>query len=154
MLVMAGCSGEHRRVTAPIPPSIPSLTLDELLGAPDSLRVEGTTLSTDIFVWRAYDVNTSTGIITAVYLNGSPLGTLPSSVGDVYVWLIRGSEVWSKTMTFKWLEAGRSNAYEFMTEDGPRWDTGILIDVVIGARTSPTSVSLVRLRNVLLHKVS
>ena len=158
--VLAGCSGgERHRVVAPVieptPPSIPSLTVEQLLAAPDSLRVGDTTLTiVQLYAWRSYNWLTpadSSALSVGVTLDGSPPGTFPTSVSDVYLWAIRdSSEVWSTTMG--WI--GGSPDREYSTDSGPFWPTGILIDVVIGVRTSPTQVSLLLLRGVPIHKVT
>jgi hypothetical protein len=156
ILATQGCSREHHRVIAPAPPTIPSLTVDELLAAPDSLRVDGKTLTTAIYIWRDWFGHPTDGsdLYAALNLNSTPPGNLPSSIRDVYIWLIRDSEVWSEKMTSYGIDPSRSNSLLFQIEDGPRWDTGILIDVVIGVRTSSTQVSLVLFRDVLIHMTS
>jgi len=153
LLVAAGCSDEHRRVMGPRT-SIPSLTVAELLAAPDSLRVNGVTLKTEIYLYRDWmgDPERGTGLIAFVHLNGDPPGTLPASVGAVYLWVLHGSDVWSETMTDQGIDPGRADSpHLFRAQYGPRWDG--TVDVVIGVRTSPTDVSLVLRKDVPINQV-
>ena len=89
------------------------------------------------------------------FLNGDPHGTLPASASDVYIWVIRdSSDVWCTTMKFQWIEAYRDSALNYWAGGGPKWDTGTLVDVVIGVRTSPTDVPLVLIRRVPIGSTS
>jgi hypothetical protein len=154
ILVAAGCSPDRHRVLEPPPPSIPSLTVAELLAAPDSLRVDGMTLTTEVYAYRDWmaDPDSGTGVIAFVHLNGNPKGTLPSSIDAVYIWVVNGSEVWSQAMADLGIDAGRTDSsHLFRAQYGPRWDG--TVDVVIGVRTSPTEVSLVLLKDVTINVV-
>ena len=164
-LVAAGCSSEGPVQPPPDTPwsipwvqpplTQPSLTVEQLLAAPDSLLVDGMKISTDVYLNRDFmPLSPPEGrpLVGIVYLNGTPPGTFPDSVSGVYLWAIRdSSEVWSATMRFQWLEwpNDRRNYY---AGEGPLWDPGILVDVVIGVRTSPTKVALVLIRDVLIHE--
>ena len=88
---------------------------------------------------------------TVVYLNGTPAGSFPDSVLDVYAWVIReSSDVWAAALSFQGV--GLDGARHYYSGGGPLWDPGILVDVVVGVRTSPSSVSLVLLRDVSIHR--
>jgi len=154
VLLTAGCSEEHQPLKPPAPPSgqpgQPALSVEELLSAPDSLLVDGTKVSVLADLDRDFMLGTPLrGLFAGAFLNGSPPGTLPASITDVYVWAIRdSSEVWGATMSFQFIDSTRGHYY--LASDGPFWDPGILVDVVIGVRTSPTKVSLVLVRDVLI----
>jgi hypothetical protein len=163
-LVIAGCSGEHSwtppvappwsipwQPPPPLPP--PSLTVVQLLAAPDSLVVDGMKISVQAFLDRdfmPFAPPEGRPLAAIVYLDGSPPGTFPPSASDFYIWAIRdSSEVWSATMAFQGLQNG---ARIYLAQGGPLWDPGILVDVVIGVRTSPTVVPRVLIRGVLIMK--
>jgi len=137
---------------------MPSLTISELLASPESLLVDGVKLSANVYLNRDFFPQSppqGRPLAAFVFLNGSPAGTLPPSVSDVYVWAIRdSSEVWRAAAPFEFIDWSRNGAYEFIASDGPLWDPGILVDVVVGVRTSPTSVSLVLFPRVLIHQSS
>lgn len=155
-VLAAGCSDHprSRKFLPPTPPSIPSLTLGQLYAAPESLVVDGTGITTTVGLWRDYFPDPEG--------EGSPLqgwaslnagGTFPSSVTDVYLWAIRdSSEIWGSSQSSfldNWDGKG-SRLYYFW--EGPRWGPEILVDVVVGVRTSPSKVWYVLIRNVRIVK--
>ena len=91
-------------------------------------------------------------MVAIALLNGSPPGSFPTSVSDVYVWVIRDSDVWSAAMSFQGIDWSRDGAHHYLAVDGPIWGPGISVDVVIGVRTSPTNVSLALFRDVLITR--
>jgi hypothetical protein len=94
-------------------------------------------------------------MVAIAWLNISPPGSLPASVSDVYIWVIRdSSEVWGTTMSFQYIDSSRNDAHRYYAGSGPLWDPGILVDVVIGVRSSAPNVSLVLLHDVLIRKSS
>lgn len=164
MLVTAGCSEEALSPppqtppwsipwvppppSPPLPP--PSLTVDELLAAPDSLLVDGMRLSAQVELYRdfmPFSPPEGRPLVAYALLNGSPPDSVPPSVSVVYSWVIRDSlEVWSRTMSLQMIDPSRNGAHIYQARDGPLWGPGITVDVVIGVRTSPAIVSLVLLR--------
>jgi hypothetical protein len=160
ILVAAGCSDrtnvEGPMPPPPSPPSIPSLTVDQLLAAPESLQIHGMTLSVSVGLSRDFMPSLppeGTGLRAYALINGSPPGSFPDSMSDVYVWAIRDSAVWDTTMVFALDNVDGKGTRQYWADGGPRWDTGALVDVVIGVRTSRTEVSLVRFRDVLIQRV-
>jgi hypothetical protein len=143
-----GCSDQRDRVLRPPGSDIPPLTVAQLLQAPDTLRVDGATLTTQVFLWRDFMSGPVRGslLYATVRLNGAPPDTIPPTAGKVYLWVIHGSEVWSATLTLGYTDPDGTRTYSI--SGGPRWGPGIDVDVVIGVRSSPSVVSLVLRRNV------
>ena len=156
-LVAAGCSDDDNRLKPPPPSGLPSMTVDELLASPDTLRAGGMMLSAELYLGRDFmPVAPPEGwpLVAFALLNGSPPGNFPPSVSDVYVWVIRdSSEVWGATMSFQGIDPSRNGAHSYYAAEGPLWGPGILVDVVIGVRTSPTEVSLALFRDVRIIMV-
>jgi hypothetical protein len=152
---LTGCSDRQRsrNFISPAPPSIPSLTLGQLYASPESLVVDGIGFATTVGLWRDYFPNPEG--------EGSPLqgwaklkaeGAFPSSMTDVYLWAIRdSSEIWSSSQT-SFLDEYWEGSRVYYFWDGPRWGPEILVDVVVGVRTSPSKVDYVLLRNVRIIK--
>lgn len=140
----------------PTPPSMPSLTIDQLLASPDSLLVDGMKLSATVALYRDFFPESppeGRPMVAFTTLNGSPPGSWPASVSDVYIWVIRdSSEVWRSTMSpYLILADGR---HIYTARDGPLWDPAILVNVVVGVRSSATKVSLALFPNVPIMKTS
>jgi hypothetical protein len=144
----AGCSGERNRILRPPGSDIPPLTVAQLLQAPDTLRVDGATLTAQVSLWRDFMNQPANGslLYASVHLNGAPPDTIPPTAGKVYLWVIHGSDVWSATLALGPTDPDGTRIYS--ASGGPRWGPGIDVDVVIGVRTSPSDVALVLRRNV------
>jgi len=154
-LVAAGCSDEHNGLKPPpSSPGLPSMTVGELLSSPESLLVDGSKISIQISLNRDFFPESppeGRPMTAYIVLNGFPPGSVPESAA-VYLWAIRDSvAVWGVTMDVDGIDqihgGGTYHAWQ-----GPLWDPGILVDVVIGVRTSPVKVSYVLLRNVLIEQ--
>ena len=88
-----------------------------------------------------------------VALNGFPPGSVPESAA-VYLWAIRDSvDVWGVTMNPDGIDQVNGGG-TYRGWEGPFWDPGILVDVVIGVRTSPFKVFFVHIQNVLITEIS
>jgi hypothetical protein len=157
LMFVAGCSSDHprNRLIGPPTPTVPSLTLGQLYGSPTSLVVDGMPFSVDVGLFGDYQPHPGvegSPIRVSVPLNGSPPGTYPPTMSDVYVWAIRNSsEVWSQTTHVgveNWDGAG---GRIYWSDGGPPWDADKL-DVVVGVRTFRT-VSYVLFRDVPIRKV-
>jgi hypothetical protein len=168
LIALAAASGcSDKKVTAPPPPStgtgqppapfvhpppgIPSLTLGQLLSAPDSLRLDSTstTIPVSVDLYRDFQPFGSPPDgrpMVAIVLFSPPF----SDSTDVYLWAIRdSSDVWVTTMDFQWIEPrGDHDVWNYYAGGGPKWDPDTYVDVVIGVRTSFSDVRLVLLRHV------
>jgi hypothetical protein len=137
---------------------MPVLTIDQLLASPDSLVVDGMPLTAVIRLNRDFFPNyppEGRPMTAWVALNGSPPGSWPTSITDVYIWVIRdSSDVWATPMSFEDVDPNRNDAHIYQVGDGPLWDPGILVDVVIGMRSSPTKVWLSIFHGVQVGKTS
>jgi hypothetical protein len=124
---------------------MPLLTIDQLIVSPDSLLVDGMHLTADIYLNRdfmPFSPPNGRPMTAWVGLNGSPPGSWPASVSGVYIWVIRdSSNVWATPMSFDSIDLGRKGAHTYRAGNGPLWDPGILVYVVLGLRSSPTKVS-------------
>ena len=149
-----GCSDKRDRVVRPPGSDIPSLTVAQLLQAPDTLRVDGATLTTQVFLWRDFmgDPVSGSMLYATVRLNGAPPDTIPPTAGKVYLWVIHGSDVWSATLALGPIDPDGTRTY--FVSGGPRWGPGIDVDVVIGVRSSPSDVDLVLRRTVRILMTS
>jgi len=164
-LATLGCSKEHLEFVAPPfqpwfqtqpPLPMPSLTVSQLLAAPDTLVVEGKALTAAIYLNRdfmPFSPPEERPLAAFARLNSAPPDSFPTSVSDVYVWVIRDStDVWAAAMTLQYIDAGENGARHYFAGGGPLWDPGLLANVVIGVRTSPSSVSLALFRDVPIQR--
>lgn len=154
-LVAPGCSDEHNGLKPPPPaPGLPSMTVGELLSYLESLLVDDFKISIQISLNRDFFSESppeGRPMTAYIVLNGFPAGSVPESAA-VYLWAIRDSlDVWGVTMDVDGIDQAHGGG-TYRGWQGPLWDPGILVHVVIGVRTSPVKVSFVLLRNVLIEQ--
>jgi hypothetical protein len=147
-LLVVGCADD------PVKPSsadsfIPPLTVSQLLSSPTSLSVNGTPVSAGVWLGRSpgtSSVPEGWPLGAAAYLDAASDAPL-RSISDVYLWLIRDqSEVWATTMSY--FDRTPNGGYAYESKDGPRWDIGATVDVVVGIRTAGGPVHYVLIRGV------
>jgi hypothetical protein len=132
------------------PPVRPDLTVQQLLSAPDSLRLDSTAIAVGVYLDRDFELfSPPDGTpMAAVVLLSPPFS---DSTAYVYLWVIRdSSDVWATTTHFNRIEY--TGKYNFEAFDGPKWGPDIYVDVVIGVRKSPTLVLYVLLPHVLVNR--
>ena len=158
ILVIAGCSDNEAPPNGPdpAPSGIPNLTVAELLAAPDSLIADSLLTYGEPYLNRDFMPFANPKPVTAsMFFQGYPdAAVLPSWASEIYLWAIRdSSEVWATKLTVSTFDVARS-AYQYEAWSDRYWDPGIQVNVVIGVRTSPTTVSLVLFRDVTIHHSS
>lgn len=116
-IVILGCGGGSG-------PSIPSIPIDELRAAPEQVEIGGT----EYHIYFPLSELTRDFFPGANPPDGGPLRAWVFIVDDAghqmqprYVYVINGTEVWQSELDSE----GRS------TSDGPKWETGILVDMVV-----------------------
>jgi hypothetical protein len=60
------------------------------------------------------------------------------------VWLVNGTDVWSTVPKEEQPRQATSPVYELVARDGPKWDPGISVDVVVRLSSSERRVILLR----------
>ena len=158
MVVLAGsgCGSSDSGVLAPsFTNRMPHPTPVEFRSAPSRLVVNGRIVSVEAELWRDFmPISPPEGspLAAVVYLS-APAGE-PPAAGELYIWAIRGNEIWRSVMTFSYVDGTRSNARVYQSGGGPRWEPGTTVDVVIGLRTSWSEVALVRIPGVPIRASS
>jgi hypothetical protein len=125
-LVLLGCS---QKPTAPdsMPPS-------ELSAAPSTVTIGGKTLTLTASLWRDFmpisppDGKPLAAVLRVNTADGSPV---PTDVRAGMVFIVYGTEVWSKTPAEERARSETAPAYEFMAREGPKWGPGVEVDVVV-----------------------
>lgn len=146
----AGCGDTKTAPIQPYHPTAPSYTPEELRASLDYLKFYGITFDVSVALYRDFmpqsppEGQPLTAHLTVVATGES---RFPDGITSAYVWVLNGDEIWSS-----WMEplgdGGVANQRRYFAGGGPLWDPGLLVDVVVGLRTSPTSVHLVLIRDV------
>ena len=117
---IAGCGGNSEQ-------TIPSVPLAELQAAPEQVEIGGTeyVISPSSQLYRDFFPGLTPpdgGPLAAwVFIADNALNPVPSDIQARYVYVIKGTEVWQSELSSE----GRS------TSDGPKWETGALVDMVV-----------------------
>ena len=149
MLLIVGCSG------GPIAPDIP---LGDLLNAPELITIEGREYSLDAAAGRDFMPgqwgSEGSPLRAAVCITAMDMEPFPSNVNADWLWVVNGKEFWAALTED--LEPDNPNVGEHQlgkrADGGPRWDTGIYVDVVIRVTYEERNTYLLRAPDVIIGR--
>jgi hypothetical protein len=146
LFVSLGCSAED--VVTPLPAS-------ELRAAPSVIVVGGQSLALVPYLWRDFQpVSPPNGKPLAAVLRVTAADRKPLTASFVVdaAWISNGDEVWTARVE----DEGHSRAdplyYEVVARDGPKWDPGIRVDVVVRVREQSGATKLLRAADQLIGR--
>lgn len=150
-----GCGDEGDVATKPPAPSPPSYSTQELLAAPLELKFGGIAYEVSAELWRDFMLGgPADGSPLMAFARIAAVGALgwPAEITTIYVYVVKDGEVWASKMEWDGSASLPANERRYAAREGPRWDTGIRVDVVVGVRTSNGVVHLVRMPDVLIQR--
>lgn len=125
-LLIAGCSCSGTKVGYYEP------GIDELRSAPERVRIGGKEYYIETYLVRdlmpIIDPKDKTGLLTDVKIRTAD-GTLTDSIRVEHLWIINKDSVWRTKP--QWIIANDTNSVEYVSRNGPFWEAGIRVDVVI-----------------------
>jgi hypothetical protein len=129
-----------------VPPELP---LRILLNAPDTVRVDGRTLTLSTSLWR--DLMPSTddhgSPLTAIlYVETADSANFPASISADAVWIVRGDEVWKGFCAKEAPPPGeqRPNRLWRIARNGPGWPVDLPVEVIVRLLVANGSSRLLR----------
>ncbi|HEV7992870.1 MAG TPA: hypothetical protein VGP25_13650 [Gemmatimonadaceae bacterium] len=134
----AGCGADA--LVAPPPTA-------ELQAAPASIVVEGQTLVLRPELWRDFmPITPPNGKPLAAVLrlyaaSGTPV---TASFHVDAAWVVNGADMWAPSVEENPFARWNPQYYEVVAHDGPKWDPGILVDVVVRVREASGATQLLR----------
>lgn len=127
--------------TAPDPVS-PST----LLTTPTSVVVEGKTLTLGALLWRDFlpPVSSPGGgpMISLLRVQTADGSAVPSTITADTVWLVRGADLWSGAVREERAREFGASGFEVVARDGPKWEVGATVAVIVQLRASGRVVRL------------
>lgn len=110
--------------------------MDDLLSAPEQIKINGreyvlqTELSRNFMPWATPPGGGPLiGAITVIALDSLPI---PSKQDATHIWIINGDDLWDSGLINRSIPYGYEYEMKKRIEDpGPKWDTGIYVDVVV-----------------------
>ena len=114
-----------------VPPTLP---VETLLAAPETLVVQNRTLTLSTNLWRDFMPSPDgdrSQLIALVYVEAVDPAPLPAGVSSDAVWIVSGKEVWKSFFSDEPRPPGeqRPNRICAIARDGPRWNGNV--DVIV-----------------------
>lgn len=114
------------------PETIPPKTIDELLAAPEEVYIDGQNYSLSTYLWRDFmPPSTGSALMAVITVSERNALAIPANINVVHLWVINVDEVWSTVFSDEVHPAPPVGQLEKIARDGPMWDTGINVDVVV-----------------------
>jgi hypothetical protein len=116
-----------------VPPDLP---LQALLGVPDTVIVQGRTLTLSTSLWRDLMPRTDdhgSPLTAVVYVETADSSSFPPSVSADAVWIVRGDEVWKSFLAEEDPPPGelRPNRLWKIARNGPTWPVDHPVEVIV-----------------------
>jgi hypothetical protein len=120
--------------------SPPDIAIDELLSAPDTLRIGNQELVLSTFLWRDFQpVSPPNGkpLIALVFIETCDSSEISSKITSDALYIVNKNNVWKSFFTGEALPPDQVKPYRIteIARDGPKWDPHIYVEVVVRIRT-------------------
>lgn len=131
---------------------IPAFTLAELENAPEIIDLPHQDYRLKTYVWRDFMPISPPGgkamiaSIHVISVDGEPI---PSTVKPRFLWVIDDGRVWSALLPEVYDTPG-DDRVQGIARNGPKWETGIQVDVVVGVEAG-SHLRLLKARDQLIH---
>ena len=147
LVAVCGCA-------QPVPTAPDSASVSTLTRAPTSVVIEGKTLALGASLWRDFQpISPPNGkpMIAGLQVQSRDGSAVPTTVTADAVWLVLGTEVWSGVPREERSRHETAPIYELVARDGPKWEPGVLVDVILQLRDASGRVSRLRVANQLVR---
>jgi hypothetical protein len=127
--------------------------VEELRSSPDEVSIGSNTFTLSTYLYRDFMpgiVGQANGshMICSNQLTDINNTALPSGITLKKQYIIKGGEVWEAAYTE---QVGNAAVIEGIVRDGPKWDTGIIVDVVCEFETAGETYRIIA-RSQLIHR--
>jgi hypothetical protein len=124
------CADAGDSVVAP-PPDIPRAVLQ---AAPDTIVVQGRSLTLSAFLWRDFmPISPPDGkpLVAIVTITALDTARLPASISCDVVWIVYSGEIWKAWLQREASGNVKPNQMSLMARDGPKWGPNVFVDVIV-----------------------
>jgi len=140
--LVAGCDDDKSSSVLPIEP--------DLLKTPVEVHSPFGRLKLEVAAWRDFQpISPPDGkplIITGRLINTDSVA-IQDSVWISFAYVVFGKEVWKTRPTGETRQPAQPNVIEFVLRDGPKWEPGVLIDVIVRIEDKTGATYLLRVRD-------
>jgi hypothetical protein len=130
LVLVPACSDD---VSAPDESQVPSMTLEQLASAPETLDRAQQEYRLESDLWRDFmPISPKDGkpMIAVARLKSTDQKPIPSDVKLIYLWVVNGDRVWATA--FSEQPVRFEDALQRVARGGPKWGPSISVDVVVG----------------------
>ena len=142
-LVLAGCCLGDSSEAAP--PDIKSLK-----SAPEKIRIGRNQFALECYLWRDFAPGGPAGgtrliaSVTVKEVNGKPI---PAGLRATYLWALNGNKVWATRFSEEPRPPAPPAHIEKVAREGPGWEPGTAVDVIVRMADAKGKTYLLRARN-------
>jgi len=138
--LLSGCGGR-----GPTTPG--AVSASDLTTAPTKIVLAGKTLILGTSLWRDFmPIAPPDGkpLVALLQVKTGDGSSVPATVSADTVWVIHGAQIWSGLLQEERSRAETMPLYEVVAREGPKWDPGITVDVVVRLRDASGRAFLLR----------
>lgn len=148
-LALAGCDGASGPEAETPDPAA-------LRAAPTTATVAGADLTLSAYLWRDFmpgpdAPEDGSGLLGALYVQPAEGAALPAGVRADAVFVVDGDETWAATPEVA-ADVDLYNRLALRVSDGPAWDVGRRVDVVVRLRDGGGETHLLRAADQPIHR--
>lgn len=130
------------------------MNAETLRNAPLMARAAGASWTLEAEAWRSFQpIRGEPGDPAIVVLRLKGQQSVPAGLAARGAWLVRGSDVWAGEAREEQPRVPGATQVEFVARNGPRWNTGDSVDVVLGIVDGTGAVQLLRASRIVIARV-
>lgn len=147
LIILSGCS-----IFDDEQDHLENIPVQELLAAPDTLILDDQPLVLRTYMWRDFQpISPSDGkpLIAIFWVYSADSTVIPENTTLDAAWLIHNDQIWGSYLTGEDPPPSEDTPYQLydVLRDGPKWETGIEVDVVLRIRSAEGNNHLIRASN-------
>jgi len=123
------------------------VSLEKLNAAPTTVKVDGTTLSLETYLWRDFmPISPPDGkpLVAILRVKTDDGSTIPDGLKMPAAWVVRDKKVWDTLLDDEQPEPHPEDVLELVARDGPKWGPNVAVDVIVELRLADGSKLLLK----------
>ena len=124
------------------------VSVDELLSAPEEIEIGNRMYVLDVFLWRdfmPFCPPNDRPLIASISVTATDSLEVLKSIDVDRIWIVNGGDVWESGFSSE--ERARHSSHnhlEKIARGGPKWSTGIMVDVVVMVIDGSDNIYLIK----------
>lgn len=114
----------------------PSVPLEKLREAALVIEIQGRQYTLETYLWRDFMPGGNAGgsdLMAVIDITAVDKLPFPAEIDSSRLWVLKGEEVWETGFSEEQRPPDQAHLYQLrkIARNGPRWDTGIQVEVVV-----------------------